>query len=361
MNYLKRGIGFFLSALFVLVLAFVIWVYASTYHPKAVENARITCTGAPPLNDNRSFRVLTLNAQFFAGKNYVFYFDLPNNKGPHLRPSATDLAATIKASATMLEEQDADFVLLQEIHDGAAATDFSDQAEQLLAELEKDKYPCRSETFYWLADFVPHPKIMGAVGMKLVTLSKYKIVNAERLRLPQPPMDWLTSQFYLKRAILDTEVQTSNGTISIINTHFDAFAQGSNTMARQVGALQKLLVEKDNQRLSWVVGGDLNLLLPQQRATLDHSQQYLYAEETDLKPLLNWSIFPSPKQVSGNVRKWATHWPNNPAIREPDRSIDFLLNSAQIKPSAQRVLNYGKYLYLSDHYPVISDYKINRE
>lgn len=357
MNKLKSLIIAALVILVALPLAFLTWVYSATYHPDTQEMAELTCPAQAPIFDaNQPLSILSYNVQFFAGKNSIFYFDMPDNAGPDIRPSRTDIDATLDGIAEKLMQENPDVVLLQEVHDGATATDERNQLDELLNRLPNGMYPCYSEAFYWKADFVPHPKIMGSVGMKLVTLSKYQLANPIRHRLPQPPMDWVSAQFYLKRAILDTELVTQDGeNIHLLNTHFDAFAQGSDTMEQQVGIAQSLLETLDKQNTPWVFTGDLNLLLPNQRSTLDDSQHYLYAEQTELTPLLTWQHFPNVELLSNeNTQQWMTHLPNDPDVATPDRVIDYVFHSSHWQAQKQRVLNTGDWLTLSDHFPVTS-------
>jgi len=71
--------------------------------------------------------------------------------------------------------------------------------------------------------------------MKLGTLSRFQIARAERLQLPMLESDLLSRQFQLKRALLVSYLPIRGGDeLVAINTHFDAFAQGEDTMQRQV-------------------------------------------------------------------------------------------------------------------------------
>jgi len=131
-----------------------------------------------------------------AGKNYVFFYDLLDNSGPDGRPSPEDIAKTLKEVARIIQDENPDVILLQEVDDGAKRTDYEDQLASLLPLLPKE-YACYASAFYWKASFVPHPRIMGAAGMKLSTISKYKMTEAVRHQLALIPADPLTQQFNL--------------------------------------------------------------------------------------------------------------------------------------------------------------------
>ena len=98
----------------------------------------------------------------------MFFYDLPGGKGPDKRPSKEDIAATLNEVARVIREENPDIILLQEVDDNARRTDYQDQLA-LLLELIPADYKFHASAFYWQSPFVPHPKIMGKVGMKLST------------------------------------------------------------------------------------------------------------------------------------------------------------------------------------------------
>jgi endonuclease/exonuclease/phosphatase family metal-dependent hydrolase len=245
-------------------------------------------------------------------------------------------------------------VLLQELHDNAKASDHQDQLALLQARLG-DLYPCSSQAFYWKAGFVPHPRILGSVGMKLGTLSRFQIARAERLQLPMLEADPLSRQFQLKRALLVSYLPIRGGEeLVAINTHFDAFAQGQNTMQRQVQMTDDLLQQLQGTGKTWVLGGDLNLLPPGQFQRLPESQRSWYAADSELQDLARrYPMIPSLQQASGAEQaQWYTHSPNDPAAHGPDRTLDYLFYSPRLTPLASQVRQHDT-LSISDHLPVI--------
>tara|TARA_R110001583_G_scaffold380_3_gene3297 strand:+ start:3227 stop:4321 length:1095 start_codon:yes stop_codon:yes gene_type:complete len=343
------------------LLLFVAWIYFSTYHPAELESAKLSCPTATPsytISDG-PLSVMSYNVQFFAGKHYVFYFDLPDNRGPDDRPTSQDIATTTTGIAALLQREAPDIVFLQEVHHNAAATDHADQLAELLKQLPDDMYPCIASTYYWKADYIPHPRIMGSVGMKLITLSRYKISDALRYRLPQPPMDLVSAQFYLKRAILGVSLPTIDGPEwRLFNTHFDAFAQGSDTMKRQVEVAASLMQEQDLSGSPFILGGDLNLLMPGQLAQLQPSQHYLYQEATELQQLLRWPSVPGQDNIRDAAADWFTHYPNDPEVTGPDRTLDYLFYSQRLSVEYASVIQSLEVQQLSDHLPVKADFVI---
>lgn len=362
----------FLSIMLVITLLTVglaMLVYSITYHPDPIETADLECAADSPVFDQNSpepssLKVMSYNVQYFAGKGYVFYYDLKDNMGPDTRPSPIDVQLTLDGVAELIRQHDPDVIFFQEIHEQAAATDHLDQLQSLLSRLtdpetEISPYPCNASTFYWKADFVPHPKIMGSVGLTLVTLSKYRIRNAIRRSLPQPPMDWVSAQFYLKRAILEVELETNNESPWILlNTHFDAFAQGSDTMQKQVDVTMGRIRELDRRQIPWILAGDFNLLPPGAYANLAEDQRYLYRPDSEIEPLIrNWPSIPSLESIKNRRTAWYTHYPNDPGTVGPDRTIDYLFYSRQLMASDPQVDQRPEVLSLSDHLPVIARFR----
>jgi len=333
---------------------FALWIYSSTYHPSQVEPATFACSDkAKPFNEKQTLKVLSYNIQYFAGKGYVFYYDLPNNTGPDKRPSPKSIELTLTGIVQIIREEDPDVLLIQEFHDNAKATDYEDQLAKLQTALGANAYPCTAEAFYWKADYVPLPEIMGSVGMKLGTLSKYQINKAIRHQLALIPDDPVTQQFNLKRAVLETRLASTSKAVTVMNTHLDAFAQGSTTMTEQVRYIQSLLKNLNQLGVAWIIGGDFNLLVPGEYENLPKDQQYLYNQNSELQSLWGqYQSVPGVSDVAGEDKeKWYTHYPNDPGTNGPDRIIDYVFLSDDWKVIEKRVIQ-GKTEMLSDHLPV---------
>lgn len=366
MNVVARIVKNLAIVILGLLVILSITIYSLTYHPKTIENVGYVCpTDTPSLTSGQSIKVLSYNVQYFAGKDYVFYYDLDNDAGPDTRPSAEAIEKTVTSIAKLILSESPDILLLQELHDGAKATDYKNQTALLMSKLNSN-YPCYSEAFYWKADFVPHPAIMGSVGMKLLTLSKYKIDAGTRHQLSLMESDPVTQAFNLKRAILVTEFpmtnnESNNGQITdnkfvAMNTHLDAFSQGMNTMEKQVSEVDKLLSATIHP---WIIGGDFNLLPPNQFTSLVKSQQNLYKEESEIAPLTRrYASVPSmPNVNSEDKANWYTHYPNDPGVLGPDRTIDYIFYDRSLTLVDSQVMHGVTHRY-SDHLPLVATYQL---
>ena len=300
-----------------------------------------------------------------AGKNYVFFYDYLDGSGPDERPSPEDIAVTIDEVARVINEEDPDIIHIQEFDDGSKRTDFDDQMQLLLNRIS-DNYSCHSNAFYHKSMFVPHPRIMGAVGLKLGTIAKYKINSALRYQLEKIPADPVTMQFNLKRAILETTFPIEDNTgktlkaLYTYNTHLDAFAQGTNTMQLQIEETIEILQERESAGNPWFISGDFNLLPPgKSYERLPEQERVYFQAESELTKLYDlFPAIPTQEMTDGESHPtWYTHFPNGTRAEGPDRTIDFFFFSPKLIMSEPRV-RMADTLKISDHLPMLVKFKI---
>ncbi len=350
----KWSIGIVLGLVLVVILLYA-GIRSITYHPDELESVAVQCKDAPLLSPGQKIKVMSYNVQFMAGKSYVFFFDVPGHEGPDERPSAEDIDKTLDRVARIIRLEDPDIILLQEMDKGAKRTDYQDQT-QLLIERLPDKSYCYTSAFYWKAKYVPHPRIRGAVGMRLVTLSKYRIDKATRHQLPLVPGNWLVQQFNIKRAILETQMPITDGRmLSCYNVHLEAFTEGTDVAEQQVAMLQGLL---QAQTRHWIAGGDYNLLPPGHYEWLDLAEKEYYRPDTEIKRL--YDLFPGIPPTTDlldttKAKKWFTHNPNNPQAQGPDKTIDYFFYSPDLKVDTSYVRHHDT-LDISDHLPLIGTF-----
>ena len=345
-----------LGIIAIILAALAIAVWALTFHPAAVQPASVVCTGQPQtLAPGQTIKILSWNVQYMAGKGYWFFYE----GGTDTAPDDMDTHQTLNQVARVIKAEDPDIVLLQEIDEAAGRTHYADQLK-LLRERLGGRYPCRTEAFYWKADFVPHPDIWGPVGMKLVILSKFRIAKATRHQLPLFPENWVSKQFNLKRALLAARIPYEGTEMVIMNTHLSAFAQGTNTMQRQVAAVKSILTGHAKAGRPWIIGGDFNLLPPGKAySELTEQQKSAYRPQTEIKPLFEaFHGIPDPKDLNGPDRqRWFTHFPNHPEIRAPNKTIDYIFYPDSVKRKSAHVRQADTWS-ISDHLPVVAEFAL---
>jgi endonuclease/exonuclease/phosphatase family metal-dependent hydrolase len=328
--------------------------YLTTQHPAPVEAVTVAGSGGEPIQPGQPVKVLSWNVQYMAGKDYVFFYDLPGDAGPDARPSPEAIAHTLDEVARVITDESPDIVLLQEVDIDASSAYHQDQLALLLERLPAD-YRYSAHTYYHRALFVPHPKIMGSVGMSLAVISKHPIASATRLQLPLMDNDPFTRMFYFHRCLLQCRLPIAGGgELVVMDTHLDAFAQGTDTMQRQTAMIRETLVDLDADGTPWIIGGDFNLLPPGQRPLITESRRSSYNEQSELAELTSrWASVPTVDDALGADRaQWFTHFPNDPTIKGPDRTIDYIFHSANVQVDDGRV-RHGDTLSISDHLPVI--------
>lgn len=350
-----------LIGLVTVVVLLVAAVWLTTFHPSSVRAEAVDCPDVTPiLQPGQSLEVMSWNVQYMAGKGYVFWYDLFDESGPDERPSPEAITATFEEVARIISDESPDVILLQEVDDGASRTDGEDQLERLLG-LLPDDYACSASASYWKAAFVPHPRIMGSAGMKLSTISRYRIDEAIRHQLPIMPSDPLTQQFNFRRAILEVRLPVEGGAdFAALNTHLDAFAQDTDTMQQQVALTKGLLDDLSTAGNPWVIGGDFNLLPPgPQFENLPPDQRVYYEAASELAVLTDvYPSVPSLDEANGaDPSTWFTHYPNDPAVSGPDRTIDFVFFNP-ILELGDHLVRSGATEAVSDHLPVVATFSL---
>ncbi|MDC9720584.1 MAG: endonuclease/exonuclease/phosphatase family protein [Gammaproteobacteria bacterium] len=355
LNILIKSIKWITISLVVLVAALAALIWSITFHPPALQTEPVVNQiNAPILKSGQQVKVLSWNLQYMSGKNYEFWYDRLDGDGPDIRATKADIDQTFEQVAQLIIAQNPDVILLQELHDNAKRTDYEDQLQRLLTLLPA-AYGNYSEALYWQAGFVPLPQIMGSVGMKLAVISKYKLSDALRHQLATIKTDPVSDQFNFRRAIQEVNLPIEGGgRLSLMNTHFDAFAQGSDTMQQQVSYLENLLAEKNSAGEAWLIAGDFNLLPPGQYQNMDAMARTYYQPNSEFARIYHqFNVIPSIEQANGpNAKAWFTHFPNRKEVTAPDRTIDYFVYSDHLSVSKTQVLQDNTW-HISDHLPMI--------
>ncbi|PUA41955.1 endonuclease [Pseudomonas protegens] len=343
-----------LLSLLLIGLVLASLIYSLTWRPQPKETLTVSCSAqAAPLVPGQALKVMTWNLQYLAGKRYVFWND--QARGEDERPTLEDMAFSLDEVARVIRDEQPDLVLLQEVDNGAKASAYQDQLK-LLQERVTDLYPCSTQAYDWKADFVPSLHIFGSVGRQLATLSRYRIEHAERLQLPIAPQPLISRQFQPKDALLLSYLPLSDGgQLVVLNTHLERAQRADDTQQRQVTAMAKVLDKLESRGTPWLIGGDFNLLPLGQYQRLSEAQRAPYQIDSPLHLLWDkYPMIPSNTQASGVDRaRWLTHYPNDPSLDGPDRTVDYLFYSPRLKRVESRV-RQDDTLRISDHLPVLA-------
>ena len=352
-------IKWLILAVFGAALSASLWAWFAVYQPPDLERVPVHCAAdAPTLSPGQTVKVLNWNVQYMAGKDYHFFYE----GGPDAQVEPEDIHRTTAEVARIIREEDPDVVLLQEVYDGAVRTEYIDELARLRRQLPDD-YACHTSAFYWRAPFVPHPRILGSVGMKLVVLSKYRVDEALRHQLTLKPADPVTKHFGLRRAVQEVRLPVDGGPDFVaLNTHLEAFAQGTGLMAQHVDEIQAILQQITSNGHPWLIGGDFNMLPPDAEAydRLQPSQRdYFNDDATEITPLFDaYQSVPTLEELRGpSAADWFTHFPNDPSVEGPNKTIDYLFLPDDLPLGAHSVRQHDT-LHISDHLPVIGQFRL---
>ena len=254
--------------------------------------------------------------------------------------------------------------MLQEVNGPSDSRTYNtNHASELLSRLPNRQFPCQSDAPYWKAEFIFHPDVLGPVDMRLLTLSKYRITKSLRHQLPRKPRNFFVTPFHFQRALLESRIATDQGdTLALINTHFDAWGAGTGIMEQQIAKTESLLHALDNESVPWVFGGDLNLLPPdndRQRQQILAAGTGNYDEDPQIAPLYEkYRAIPALHHLTSDAPEpWYTHFPNDPTVNGPDRTIDYLFYSNQWSLDDAYIVQ-EEALHISDHLPVVGVYSL---
>ncbi|MCU1722147.1 endonuclease/exonuclease/phosphatase family protein [Pseudomonas sp. 5P_5.1_Bac1] len=340
--------------LILLLIAVLLWLLAwqAGWRPEPEETVPVACTApAKPLIPGQQLKVMSWNVQYLAGKRYVFWYD--EAKGDDRRPTEQDLAVNLDEVARVIRAEQPDIVLLQELDNNAKASDYQDQLA-LLRERLADLYPCAVQAYQWKAEFVPDWHIAGSVGRTLATLSRYPIQQAQRIQLPRASDNLLSRLLQPQQAVLVSYLPLrEGGQLAVLNTQLAQHEPGSDVQARQVAELERLLDQFERQGTPWLIGGDFNLLPLGQYRRLKPEQRQFYSADSELHVLWDkYPMIPGNAEATGADRSaWLTHFPNDPQLDGPDRTLDYLFHSPKLRRVNAQVLQQDT-LEISDHLPV---------
>jgi endonuclease/exonuclease/phosphatase family metal-dependent hydrolase len=326
------------------------------YHPPPIEpvEARNIQT-APLLLPGQRLRVVTFNLQFLAGTDYHFFYE----GGPDTLVARNDIESTAERVGAFITRSNADLVLLQEVDCGARRTGYLDELALLSGALPAEMQNHVS-AYYWRSKFVPHPKILGPAGTKLVLFSRYRLGRARRYRLPGIPGNPVERDFNLKRAILEVELPLANGEfLTILNTHLEAFPKGTNVMERQIQKVLERLHALGQRNQPWILGGDFNLLPPGQSALLPPETRGIHREPSEIGAIFErYSGVPTVAEATGDQRhRYFTFTQRSGTNRIPVRTLDYFFAAPAVTVERYFIQQEGM-LNVSDHLPLIAEFTL---
>lgn len=234
---------------------FLIFSTLTDYTPPAQENITMEKTDLPDTISAGRLELYTWNIGYCGlGAKMDFFYE----EGEMVRPEQAYYERCrdgIFYQLTTLNKLD--FILLQEVDEQSERTYKDNQVERFKATFKE--YAAFFALNYKVP-FVPFPlhSPMGKVKAGLLTLGRYKPVEAERYNFPSA-YSWPKRLFMIDRGFILTRYKVSNGKqLVIINTHNSAFDDAADMRSQELNMLKKI-IEKEYALGNYVItGGDWN-------------------------------------------------------------------------------------------------------
>lgn len=335
------------GGIIILFLIFLMYFTLNEYNPeekKIIESNR----NARVLEKN-TFKILIWNIGYCGlGANMSFFYD----GGDQVRTTRKKTVRNLqKVTEILNENQDSDFILLQEVDISSKRSYHINQFDQISNNLHN--YSGYFATNYQ-AQFVPVPlrAPLGKVRSGLATFTRFAPKQVARHDFPGK-YPWPKRIFMLDRCFLVSRYQLPNDAeLVVVNTHNSAYDNGK-LKEKEMSHLKEFLLEEYNNGNYIISGGDWNQSPPGLNSIPETKSSYAVEQVS----FIDEDFMPSGWQ-------WIFD-PETPTNRSLNQSfndstqtkiIDFYLVSPNITPLSvkARDLNFKN----SDHQPVSFSLKI---
>jgi endonuclease/exonuclease/phosphatase family metal-dependent hydrolase len=249
-----------------------------------------------------------------------------------------------------LMSEKADVYFVQEIDENSTRSFGINQRENLANSIKGDSAYAQN----YLCDFVPFPlPPIGKVDSGVMTLTDFKMINAERIALPCP-FSWPVSTANLKRCLLVSyhDIEGSSADLVLVNLHLEAYDNGEGKIA-QTKMLWEIL-EREYAKGNYVIaGGDFNQMFP------GTEEKYPIFTADLWKPgVLEESALPEGWQYVFDGSAPTCRLLNKPYDEETSQHyvIDGFIISPNVELVSAETLDCG--FEFSDHNPVLMEIKL---
>lgn len=246
-----------IGVVLIFAVLFVGWLTVTEYKPEATEPLSISGKAEKSISAGESISVLTFNIGYAdLGKGSDFVLDGGKNG---VNNNEEGICANIEGILGIIEEADADILLLQEVDEDSKRSSKIDQTAIIMEKFGGES----SFALNYSCGFVPFPfPPMGKVNSGIMTVSDYATAGAERYSLPCP-FSWPVSAANLKRCLLVSymDIEGSDKQLVTVNLHLEAYDDGEGKIA-QTKMLWEVL-ENEYAKGNYVIaGGDFNQTFP---------------------------------------------------------------------------------------------------
>ncbi len=303
----------------------------------------------------KELKVLSWNIKFGGGR-VDFFFEC---YGDRAIMNFDEVSTNIENISKKINDINPDIVFLQEVDRFSKRSAFIDQIQTILDKTDLNYGYYASQ---WRSSYIPSHGL-GKIDSGNLILSRYPLKNGKRYSLPLiKNHSFLTKYFYLKRNILEVELDFNSKKIYLINTHTSAFAT-DDTKQKQILILKKHLDKINERGEIFIAGGDLNTIPPYSKQIENFEDSFCmktnsYKKDIDLN-LLN----PFYKDFKGDInleeyqnsnqKTYFTHTANKNGFW--NRKLDYIFTNGDILDSK----TFQDTIELSDHAPILIKFNIH--
>ncbi len=283
------------------------------------------------------------------GKEVDFFYDggkMVTSPKEHVLKNNEGIKNFIAANSNI------DFIMLQEVDKKSKRSWKIDQVEQIAKILTEHNSAFTPNYDVMYLPF-PFTNPIGKVFGGLQTLSKYTPVESKRIALPGIT-DFPRKLFYLERCLIMQRYTLANSKdLIVINTHFEAYDDGSVKKAQM--ALTKKILEEEYSKGNYVVlGGDWNIAPPSFSVHTwekEHEDDPLYLKNNDPNYVAGWN-YNYDSTIATNRKNKFTFDKNKTFTTV----IDYYFTSPNIM--VEQVNGFDLGFDFSDHQPVAMKIKL---
>jgi endonuclease/exonuclease/phosphatase family metal-dependent hydrolase len=253
MKWIRR-IGLIIAIPAVLFGLFLAWSTIEDFRPEPEVRLEKSASGRQITATDTVFSIVSWNIGYFGlGKNSDFFFD----GGKMTRPVKEDYESYSGSALKYIENTvEADFYIFQEVDFNSRRSYRDNQISRLQGVLPGME---SLSAINYLVRFVPVPlkNPLGKVKSGLVTFSRFETSENTRYGFPGG-YDWPVRLFQLDRCFLLSRLALPSGKeLVLINTHNEAFDDGSQR-AQQMAVLKEKMLAEYAKGSFVIVGGDWN-------------------------------------------------------------------------------------------------------
>lgn len=274
MKRAARTAGLVLLVLLLGFVAFFFWASSGTLSED--ELATTTTYAAEPTSPRDTLTVMTYNIGYLSG--------MTNNEPVERSRSLYD--DNMDAATDVLRGSDPDIIGFQEIDFGAARSFDVHQLDTLATRLG---YAASATAVNWDERYLPYPYHwnpkfhFGRVLSGQAVLSRYPMLDHERIELARTSRPFWTDAFYIDRLAQVVHLDVDGDTLTVINVHLEAFETA--TREEQAREVRDLAARFADRPLLLI--GDINSVPPGALDALPSEDRTAFADDETFRALLD--------------------------------------------------------------------------